>query len=553
MDPLRFRKDLAGLLIVFGILYLGFSWVRPLSNPDEGRYLEIAREMVASGDWVTPRLNGVLYFYKPPLFYWLQAAAIQVGGKNLWVLRFWPAVLALLGVGLTYWGGARLLGRATGLIAATVLGSSLLYYAIGQTILLDMAVSVFIAGALFFFIVAVRLPPGSERARLFCFFYAFIGLSVLSKGLMGVLLPGAILFLWFLCFNQWWELRHIYLIRGTLIVGIIALPWHVMVALRNPEWFSFYIIQEHFLRYLSDISSRSQPFWFFFVILPAGMFPWSGFLPQALKAHFQGGIQGWRARPVEGFFFIAGAFILLFFSASKSKLVPYILPAYPPTAILLGHWLAGVWKERRYAALLPGLWLVAVVSLVIAGAIPWVALAEAKKISPDALPWLWAALILFAACGATECLYLRRGEVRPAVAVLAVLAVGFLMLFNPLSGPLQRPDTTQLSHWLNDHLEEEDRLAVLWDYYQDLPYHTGRLVTLIETMPHEQSFGFEWEDHRERLLKGGELAERWNAESVFVVGRHEDLIFFQRYTFPSPWRIVYSDRHFVVVSNRRVK
>ncbi len=552
MDPLRFRRDLAGLLVVFGILYLGFSWARPLSNPDEGRYLEIAREMVVTGDWVTPRLNGVLYFYKPPLFYWLQATAIELGGDNRWMLRFWPAALALLGIGLTYWSGHRLFNRATGLGSAVVLGSSLLYYAIGQTILLDMAVSVFIAGALFFFITAVRLPPGPSRARLFCAFYAFIGLSVLSKGLMGILLPGGILFFWFLCFSQWKELRHIYLIRGTLIAGIIALPWHVAVAWQNPEWFSFYIVQEHFQRYLSDISARSQPFWFFLVILPAGLFPWSGFLPQTLKAHFQGGLAGWRSRPVEGFFFITVIFTLLFFSASKSKLIPYILPAYPAAAVLLGNWLAGVWREGREKALLPGLWLVALVSLGIAVAIPWVALAEARKISPDALPWLWTALLLFAACGAKACLFLRRRQVRPAALALAVLALGFLMLFNPLSGPLQRPDTEQVSRWLNTHLEEEDRLAVLWDYYQDLPFHTGHLVTLVDSRPHEQSFGFEWEDHSDRLLRGPELVDRWGLEPFFVVGRHEDLRFFNQHAFPSPWYIVYSDRHFLVVSNRRL-
>src|SRR5438270_3721220 len=107
------RREVLAVFLVLALLYVGFSWMRPLASPDEPRYSEISREMAASGDWVTPRLNGVLFFYKPPLLYWLEASAIAIGGVNLFVLRLWPALLALAGCGAVFWAGSRLYDRRT--------------------------------------------------------------------------------------------------------------------------------------------------------------------------------------------------------------------------------------------------------------------------------------------------------------------------------------------------------------------------------------------------------------------------------------------------------
>ena len=161
------RRDLLLLALAFGALYFFRLGSYPLSNPDEGRYAEIPREMLASGDFVTPRLNNVNYFEKPPLVYWATAAMERVFGQNEWAVRAVPALFALWGVCVTYLAARRLYGRNAGVLAAVVLGTSLLWFAIGHIPLLDMAVSVLMARALFAFIIGVGEPAGATRRWLF--------------------------------------------------------------------------------------------------------------------------------------------------------------------------------------------------------------------------------------------------------------------------------------------------------------------------------------------------------------------------------------------------
>ncbi len=338
-NPVTHRSVLT-LFLALGLLYYGFSWMRPLASPDEPRYGEIPREMLATGDWVAPRLNGILYFQKPPLFYWLVASAEYLGGLNNFAMRFWPAAFGLFGCLAVYLAGKRLYDKRTGLYAAAILGTTLLYYGMSQLITLDMTFSMLMSAALLCFVVGQREAAGASQRRLFYAFYVFIALAVMTKGMLAIMLPGAIIFLWFLLLKQWEKLRRIYLIAGIAIVLAIALPWHVIVASRHPEWFDFYILHEQFLRYLSNAHNRYQPVWFFVAAILVGMLPWISFLPQSLKAVLPG---GWRKRqdhPETWFLLIWAVFVLFFFSLSKSKLFPYILPVFPPLALIIARFWA---------------------------------------------------------------------------------------------------------------------------------------------------------------------------------------------------------------------
>ena len=148
-DSPSWTRDLLLLTLAFGALFFFRLGSYPLSNPDEGRYAEIPREMVASGDYVTPRLNGVVYFEKPPLVYWTTAVCLKLFGPSEWSMRATPALFALAGVLLTYAAARRLHGREAGLLAAAVLGTSILWFAIARIMLLDMAVSVLMSATLF--------------------------------------------------------------------------------------------------------------------------------------------------------------------------------------------------------------------------------------------------------------------------------------------------------------------------------------------------------------------------------------------------------------------
>ncbi len=166
-NPAPWARDLLLLAVVFGCLFFFMLGRAALGNPDEGRYAEVPREMIASGDWVTPRLDGVKYLEKPPLGYWAVAVCLEIFGAGEASARTMPALSGLAGVLVTYAAGRRLFGRSAGIASAFVLGTSLFYMALTHILILDLLVSVLMSAALFCFIVGVREPPGAARRWFF--------------------------------------------------------------------------------------------------------------------------------------------------------------------------------------------------------------------------------------------------------------------------------------------------------------------------------------------------------------------------------------------------
>ena len=269
--------------MAFGILYFAVLGRAPLDPKDEGRYAEIPREMLATGDWVTPRLDGVNYFEKPPLMYWAVAASESVFGPAEWAVRAPVALFGLAGVLITYAAARGLYGRAAGLAAAVVLGTAVFYAALSRILVLDMAVSVLMSATLFCFILGVREAPGARRRWFFMGLYASAALATLTKGLIGFLLTGAVMFLWLLLFRQWKRLRPMHLPSGILLFLAIAAPWHLLAAQRNPGWAHFYFIHEHWERFTTTEHGRIGPWYYFIPIVVGGLFPWIGFLGPAVR------------------------------------------------------------------------------------------------------------------------------------------------------------------------------------------------------------------------------------------------------------------------------
>ena len=348
------RGDLLLLALAFGALNFFLLGRLPLANPDESRYAEIPREMLARGDWVTPRLNATPYFEKPPLVYWTVGLSRVLFGPGEFAVRLTPTLFGLGGVLLTYAAARRLHGRLAGLMAAIVLGTSLLYLVLSRILLLDMAVSVLMSATLFCFILGVREPSGSQRRWWFLGLYASAALATLAKGLIGLLLPGAVMFLWLLVFNQWRRLLPMHLAAGGILFLAVAAPWHVLAAQRNPDWLHFYFVHEHWERFTTTAHNRAAPPWFFIPIILAGLFPWVGFLGGAVREALAGGWARRRENADAWFLVTWVVFVFLFFSKSQSKLIPYILPVFPPLAVLIGAWLARRWPEPPTCRVSPG-------------------------------------------------------------------------------------------------------------------------------------------------------------------------------------------------------
>lgn len=330
---------LFSLLVLLAIAWFGTLDQRKLVKSDEGRYAEISREMAQSGDWITPRYNDVKYFEKPPLLYWASAAAFKVFGETEWAARLWVALTGFAGVLIAYFAGCALFGATAGLLGAIVLASSPLWVLASHFNTTDMGVSFFIEAALLAFLAAQRAGTSERKVRfLMLACWAAMGFAVLSKGLIGIVLPGLVLACYVTITRDFRPIGRLHLGKGLLLFLIIVVPWFLAVSLRNPEFPRFFFIHEHFGRFTQvEGYNRYGPWWYFLAIIAVGMLPWIFIVPRGLAEglSFRGRDSASEVEP-RLFLLLWIVVITVFFSVSRSKLPGYIVPVVPALSLLVG-------------------------------------------------------------------------------------------------------------------------------------------------------------------------------------------------------------------------
>lgn len=323
------------LTILLAIIWFGTLNYRHLIPTDEGRYAEMAREMLVSGDWLTPRYNDYKYFEKPPLQIWATALAFKLFGLGEWQARLWSGLtsfMTILAIGIT---AGTLFGRRTGVIASLILASSPIWVLGGHFNSLDMGLSAFMSLSLFAMLLGQSSTKGSGIETfwmLVC--WANMGLAVLSKGLIGVALPGLVLIAYSITSFDWQIWKRLHLIKGLILLLILTAPWFIWISQVNPEFPNFFFIKEHFERFTTDQHQRVAPWFYFFPLLIVGFLPWLLQLPKSLALAFTE-----RSNREETFkplwmCLIWSVFIFAFFSKSQSKLPGYIIPIFPALAIM---------------------------------------------------------------------------------------------------------------------------------------------------------------------------------------------------------------------------
>ena len=354
------RKASTALVVVFWVLVTGL-WFgslagRDLAGTDEGRYSEISREMAQTGDYVTPRLNGLKYFEKPALQYWVTALSFKAFGESEFVARLWPGLFGFLSVLAVGFAARRLWGAQAGHYAAVTTVGMVWMQGVSHVITVDMAVSFFLTVALCGFLLAQDdRTPESERRPWMLLVWAAMAAATLSKGLIGMVIPGAALVFYSLCFRDWKPWTRMQWVWGPLALLALGAPWFVLASLRNPEFAHFFFIHEHFERFATNEAHRPGAWYYFVPLLVAGMLPWTSLLPSLTRyaAAYETGARFQANRLL----LVWCAFIFVFFSLSSSKLPGYILPMFPALGLLLGRMLvtapAGVlrWHARIIAVL----------------------------------------------------------------------------------------------------------------------------------------------------------------------------------------------------------
>ena len=340
------------------------AWVRPLLLPDEGRYVGVAWEMLRSGDWLTPQLDGMPFFHKPPLFYWLTAASMALFGPHEWAAR----AASLLGAWGAGWALYLFLRRWAGgpqaRSALMVLAVQPMFFIAGQFANLDMLVAGCItATVLCGAHAALCLEQQQAHKRALAGAWALAALGVLAKGLIGIVIPALVLLVWLLARGRWRLLPRLLWAPGVLLFLGLAAPWFWAMQTLHPGFLNYFFVVQHFKRFASGGFNNVQPFWFFPAVLLLVSLPW---LPWTLRRMRQAG-RPWRPNPLQGLMLAWVAVVLVFFSLPASKLLGYVLPALPPLACLMAdglgpRWPRGVWLSAVISALV-GLGLIAELSL----------------------------------------------------------------------------------------------------------------------------------------------------------------------------------------------
>ncbi|MEJ2452389.1 MAG: phospholipid carrier-dependent glycosyltransferase, partial [Gammaproteobacteria bacterium] len=329
-SPRAIHAAMILIVLAYIMSYILPLGIRPLSTPDETRYGEIPHEMITTGDWAVPHLVGLRYFEKPPLGYWLNAVSLKLFGENNFAVRFPTALTA----GLSAWFVWLLLIRL-GYPQTRALSAAAIYLGlteiliVGTIAVLDTPFTFFITAGMVLFYLYAHDPERRRKNYYMVACGVAFGLAFLTKGFLAVVLPGMILFVYTLLQKRY------DLLGKSLIMAVIAvltvLPWGIIIHLREPDFWRYFVVEEHIRRFLEPNAQHPEPFYFFIMYLPALAFPWVAYLPAAISGLRQRSLNPDLLRYLVLWFLLP----LLFFSVSRGKLLTYVLPIFAPFAMLI--------------------------------------------------------------------------------------------------------------------------------------------------------------------------------------------------------------------------
>ncbi|HKT10927.1 MAG TPA: glycosyltransferase family 39 protein, partial [Terriglobia bacterium] len=489
------------LLLVAACMFFAGIGRLALIEPDEGRNAEVAREMLAKSDWITPHFNNFSYLDKPPVFFWAVASSFKLGGLSEASARFPSALAALLTVFLAWFLARRMFENTTGLYAGIVVATAPLVVLFARDVIFDMTLTFFVTGAMVCYWLR---ETGPERRKLLdALFFAAMGLATLTKGPVGFLLPLLSIGVYQALRRKLSRLKDLNWLPGLAVFFAVTLPWFVAVSLRHPDFPGYAFWQESLERFATGHSHRAGPVYYYLIIYLAGFLPWSFFL---LYAGFHR-ISEWRELRREQnapvlFLLSWAGLIFVFFSISQSKLPGYLLPAMVPLGILMARvWTSqGPVKEGRNPDWLTGGFATLIALGIVIAAFPhfqhffFPHARLQRKMPHNALALLGPTMlytgVILAALGIIgRNLCARSKQKNPTAVIFAVVACCFpLMLvrwFHPLQLFASAKSSRALAQTILDSPQKDLPIYGYYYFRTGLPFYLRRPVGLISSTADE--------------------------------------------------------------------
>ena len=487
------RRTWTLLAIAIAIAWFASLDVRKLQHPDEGRYAEIAREMVVTGDWVTPRLNGIKYFEKPPLQYWLTGAAFRAFEVDEWTARLPGALAGFLTILIVGYVGSTIASKTAGAYAALAFAGCVWPFGMAHLVSLDALLTFWLTAALGAFLLAQHWRADAARSRRWMLVaWAATAGGVMTKGLIALVIPFATLAIHTLVTRDRTPWTRIEFMRGLALFLLLAAPWFVVVSVRNPEFARFFFFHEHFERFLTTEHRRTGAWWYFLPLLAIGLLPWTGVFLWGIR-------RSWTEPVAAGSFawprfcLIWCAFVLVFFSISGSKLPSYILPIFPAAALVLGVQLERM--SSRTLAVFATIIASTTAAMWLGSMLGWTVVTDtfSSARTPGELFaklgwWVRLGLGVGAAGYVFGWLLLRRGSTWGKTAGIATLSMATILMLQAMYSGSDAFRATRSTADLVTTLENTanppyDRSAPFFQvhmYEQTLPFYLARTTTLVE-------------------------------------------------------------------------
>ena len=500
------KKSSIVIIALFLIIYILPLGVRPILIPDESRYAEIPREMIDSSDWIVPRLNGLRYFEKPVLGYWINAGSMMLFGENAFAARLPSAIAAGISALMLFFLVRRFVGRySTGVFAASIFLTFFEVFGVGTFTVLDSLLSMFITATMVsYFFARMEIRPGKKNGFL-ALSGISCGLAFLTKGFIAFAIPLVVIVPFMVWGRRWKELFQACWIP-VLVAVLVSLPWAILIHIREPDFWYFFFWNEHIKRFMADSAQHKESFWYFFLLLPGAALPWSFLLPAAGSGLKQEGFES----PIVRFAICWFLFPFLFFSVSSGKLPTYILPCFPPLAILVASGLHNYFERGKTKAFTIGALLLAGAIATLAFALLVVQIAGFQGFKPYALHWKGALAIAGLLSWAVFAIFSIKTSKHLKKIVLYAAAPALLMFVAPFIMPDPtikrkspgdfflrhankiRPDTVLVS-------DEDTLRAACWFYKRRDVYLLGPAGEL--------TYGLHFEDSKHRQLEPEQFKE----------------------------------------------